>query len=163
MAVDPPDVVAVVEPPPQALSASGTVSSDANSTRFLDMLAFLSVSCSTTASGSFGAGRSSGGGWPPVGADYLMPENPIELTILRPKAAKRMMIGNAATRAAAIRPAQSGLPCGVCDLKTPRATVRTRTLSLCPTSSGQKYSFQALMKVSRPRVVMGAALSGRMI
>src|SRR5450631_3056967 len=119
MAVDPPDVVEVVEPPPQALSARGTVISDASSTRFLDMLAFLSVSCSTTASGSFGAGRSRGAGWRPVSADYLMPENPMELTIRRPNARKRTMIGNAATRAAAIRPAQSGLPWGVCDLKMP--------------------------------------------
>ena len=64
---------------------------------------------------------------------------------------------------AAIRPDQSGAPCGDWDLKTPRPTVRTRTLSSWPTSSGQKYSFHWPMKVSSARVASGAAAFGSTI
>lgn len=46
------------------------------------------------------------------------------------KHAKRSSIGSAATRVAAMSPAQSGPVCGVCDLKTPSPTVSTRDLSV---------------------------------
>lgn len=62
----------------------------------------------------------------------------MELMIFLLKAKKRMRTGSAAMRVAAMRPAQSGLPCGVCYRKTPSATVRTRLSSVPPTSSGQK-------------------------
>src|SRR6478735_2491758 len=55
--------------------------------------------------------------------NYLMPENWMELTTRRPKMTNRMMIGRAASRVMAIRPGQSGEPPGVCDRKTPSATV----------------------------------------
>ena len=56
----------------------------------------------------------------------------MELTTRLPKAMKSRRTGRAAIRVAAIRPDQSGAPCGDWDLKTPRPTVRTRTLSSWP-------------------------------
>ncbi len=43
---------------------------------------------------------------------HFRPEKPIELTIFFANAKNKMRMGSAATRTAAIRPAQSGLPCG---------------------------------------------------
>jgi hypothetical protein len=62
----------------------------------------------------------------------------MELTIRLAKRLKSTSIGRAATRVAAISPDQSGPVCGVWDLKTPRATVRTRERSVYDTMSGQK-------------------------
>src|SRR5688572_26862383 len=100
-------------------------------------------------------------GWERLG--YLTPEKPMELTTFLPKAIKRMRTGRAAIRVAAMRPLQSGAPCGDWDLKTPSPTVRTRTFSSWPTSSGQKYSFHVPMNVSKASVARGAAELGSTI
>jgi len=44
---------------------------------------------------------------------HFKPEKPIELTIFLANAKNKINIGSAATKTAAISPAQSGLPCGV--------------------------------------------------
>ena len=65
----------------------------------------------------------------------MKPENWIESTTLRPKKMKSMVVGIIETTVPAIIPDQSGAPCGVCDLKTPKATVSTRTSSSRPTDA----------------------------
>src|SRR5690606_21332872 len=94
---------------------------------------------------------------------HLVPLNPMELTIRLPKMAKRIRTGRADTSVAAMRPDQSGAPCGDCDLKTPSPTVSTRVLSSDATRSGQKYSFHCVMNVSSASVASGAAAFGRTI
>ena len=44
---------------------------------------------------------------------HFTPEKPIELTIFFANAKNKIRMGTAATKTAAISPAQSGLPCGV--------------------------------------------------
>src|SRR5215207_9952633 len=67
---------------------------------------------------------------------HFRPEKPMELTIFFANAKNKIRMGSAATRTAAISPAQSGLPCGVWDLNTPIATVNTRAFSPLPTRRG---------------------------
>ena len=64
-----------------------------------------------------------------IGSDdgHFMPEKPIELTIFFAKTKNRISMGSAATRTAAISPAQSGLPAESVTRNTPSATVSTRT------------------------------------
>ena len=63
------------------------------------------------------------------GDPHLMPLKPMELTMRLALRAKSTSIGTAATRAAAMRPAQSGPVLGVWERKTPSPTVRTREFS----------------------------------
>ena len=60
----------------------------------------------------------------------MIPVKPMELTMRRAKAMNSRSIGRAATRVAAMSPAQSGPVCGAWERKTARATVSTREESV---------------------------------
>ena len=65
-------------------------------------------------------------------------------------------MGSAATRTAAISPAQSGLPAGVWDRNTPSATVSTRTSVRCRRPSKARSSRSTWwMKVRINSVMIG--------
>src|SRR5699024_7047634 len=98
-----------------------------------------------------GAGSGRGGGGVhdvsgrSSGAPHLIALKPMVLTIFFANRAKRISMGAAASRVAAISPDQAGPVPGAWARNTPSATVSTRDWSVYETISDQKYSFQAVM------------------